>query len=84
MPLLKGRVLFIGDDLSISKPIVKIINRSGCQTKAVSRKKAINLLSQQDYDCILVDWIMLEDRDWRSIIKCSRSPHKAASTCSRV
>lgn len=63
MPLLTGHVLIIGDDPFISTLLIKIINRAGCQTSAVNREDAFDMLCLQSFECIILDWVMDEDRD---------------------
>lgn len=63
MPLLTGRVLIIGEDPFISTLLVKIIKRASCQTSAVNREDAFELLCLHNFECIILDWVTDEDRD---------------------
>ena len=63
MRIIQGKVLFVGDNADISTLIVRILNRSGCEAVAANKKEALRVLSAQDFDCILLDWVMDEDRD---------------------
>ena len=56
---IKGRILFIGNDTEISNLVVRILNRQGCQAASVVQEKALMLIAENAYDCVIVD--CLED-----------------------
>lgn len=63
MRMIQGKVLFVGNDADLSTLLVRILNRSGCQAMAASQQEVLRTLTKQDFDCILLDWVMDEDRD---------------------
>jgi len=61
--MIQGKVLFVSDSTDISTLIVRILNRSGCEATAANQKEALLALREQNFDCIILDWVMDEDRD---------------------
>ena len=60
---IKGRVLFIGKDTEISNLVVRILTRQGCQATSTGQDNALLLLSKNDYDCVIMDWFDVYDRN---------------------
>ena len=69
---IKGRVLFIGKDTEISNLVVRILNRQGCQAASVTQEKALLLIAENDYDCVIMDWFDVYDRnrDFYKEVQC--------------
>jgi DNA-binding response OmpR family regulator len=69
---IKGRVLFIGKDTEISNLVVKVLTRQGCQATSTGQDNALLLLSKNDYDCVIMDWFDVYDRnrDFYQEVQC--------------
>jgi DNA-binding response OmpR family regulator len=63
MQKIKGKVLIISESDDISVLVAAILNRSGCQAMAANKMDALRVLTENEFDAVIMDWMTDEDRD---------------------